>query len=186
MADPQRLRTMIALTTLIASVRPEDSNSTSTGFNFNLENSVFRGRNAFGDGDPLPMVSILEMPVAADQLDSPPESNASSGPWDLLIQGFVKDDKENPTDEAYRLAADVVRVLAIENSKRNKQRRAAGFAKGSETAILGILTPNGEPAISRIRIGSPVCRPPDEVSSKTYFWLRVSLDMVEDLENPYA
>jgi hypothetical protein len=36
-----------------------------------------------------------------------------------------------------------------------------------------------------MRIGSGVVRPPDEISAKAYFWLTITLDMVEDLADPY-
>lgn len=172
MADPFRLRVVKNLTALLAA---QDSNS---GFNFNLTDAVFRGRNVFGEDDPLPMVSILETPIAAEQLPPPPEhAHVSTGDWDLLIQGFVKDDKKHPTDPAYLLAADVVQKLAAEKKRVETERRMKGKI---QTPLLG------EKGVLDIFIGSPVHRPPDDVSAKTYFWLQIRLRIAENLEDPYA
>lgn len=171
MADPFRLRVVENLKALIAA---NDSNSTDE---FNLEQAVFLGRNFFGDDDPIPMVSILEAPIAPEQIPPPPErSGVSTGDWDLLIQGFVKDDKENPTRPAYLLAAEVVRKLAAEKKRPAVEKQRTGQA----TALLG------EKGVLDMFIGAPVCRPADEVSAKAYFWLGLRLRVAENLEDPFA
>lgn len=185
--DPFRLRVMKALTAIIESVKPSDSNSATTAeegtpqYRNDLTGAVFRGRNLFGTNDPVPMVAILETPIPLDQIEPPEESPKSKGLWDISIQGFCKDDKDNPTDPAYILAADVIMALAHEKSRPARSRGATGKA----AALLGILAPNGKPAILDLRIGSPVCRPPDEISGKAYFWLGITLEVAEDLEKPY-
>lgn len=176
MTDPFRLRVMKNLTALIETVAPEDSNSASTGYVHNLSAAVFRGRSIFGDGDPVPMVSILEAPLAEDQLPQPSESAVSNGDWDLLIQGFAKDDKKNPTDPAYLLAADVVRVIASHKKDVADKRRTSGQA--------GVLL--GEKGVLSIQLGSPVCRPADDISNKAYFWLTLRIRVAENLEDPYG
>lgn len=179
---PFRLRVMRALTELLETIVEEDSNSAATGYQNTLTGRVFRGRNIYGESDPLPMIAILETPIANDQVDSPPTSPHSTGDWDISIQGFCKDDKANPTDPAYILVADVVRCLAAE-----KRRLERGRTPGQPApALLNVFTPNGKPGILSMQIGSPVCRPPDEVSGKAYFWLSVRLKLAEDLENPYG
>jgi hypothetical protein len=43
------------------------------------------------------------------------------------------------------------------------------------------------PTVERVTIGQPVIRPADGVnSSVAFFWLSVTLHLVEDLENPFA
>lgn len=131
---------------------------------------VFRGRSVFGEGDPIPMVSILEPPLPPDRFREPDGSPATIGLWELIIQGFVEDDKANPTDPAQRLVADVLKRLAVEKQKEGGKPYALGFKR-----------------IRRLIIGPPVVRPPDNlVSAKAYFWLSMSIDMSEDLLNPYA
>jgi len=179
---PLRLRIMQGLTELLETIAEEDSNSGATGYHHTLAGKVFRGRNLYGAGDPLPMLAILETPIANDQVDSPPTSPHSTGDWDISIQGFAKDDKAHPTDPAYLLVADVVRCLAKEKKRLDRGRTATGQAP----ALLNVLLANGKPAVLSMQIGSPVCRPPDEVSDKAYFWLAIRLKIAEDLENPYS
>lgn len=129
---------------------------------------VYRGRSIFGDGDDIPMLSILEVPIPLDQVPPPSDSPYSNGTWELLIQGFTKDDPENPTDPAHKLMAAVKKRLA-EAKMVGKGYRYLGFNK----------------AVIDLRIGAGVVRPPDEVSAKAYFWLNVSLDITESLDDPF-
>lgn len=184
MAEPFRLRVMKALQAVIegASITTpgEDSNSTSSPDT--LADRVFRGRNWFGEDDPLPMISILEKPIAPDQVISPMEAPKSTGQWELMIQGFCQDDPQNPSDPAYFLVADVIAAIAAEKKRIATVRRGTGTAP----ALLGILAPNGKPAVLDIQIGAPVCRPPDEVNDRAYFWLQIAITLAENLEDPYG
>lgn len=161
--DPFRLRVLKGLTTAIEATELLDG-STLTG-------KVFRGRGQFGAGDPIPMVSILEAPAALDQTPAPEGSTYSSGEWELLIQGWTKDDKTHPTDPAHGLMAAVKKTLAAE---RKKTTPPIDNALG----MTGMVT--------NIRISPGVVRPPDEVSDKAYFWLSLFLSIVEDLDDPYG
>jgi hypothetical protein len=162
MPDPFRLKVLKALTAALEEI------SVAGGYQTDLAGRVYRGRIIFGERDPIPMVSILEVPLPLDQLVSPRDSKDLAGGWDLMIQGFVEDDFRNPTDPAHVLMADVKRRLAQE-----KRRVNDGTAFGMRE-------------ISNIRIGPGVVRPPDEVSAKAYFWLSLVIDMVEDLADPFA
>lgn len=164
MADPTRLRILKALSERLAEIHPDD------GYTHELSGRVFRGRDLFGDSDPVPMVSILEAVAAEEQLPPPKTSGVDSGPWTLLIQGFVEDDRFNPTDPAHYLMADVKRKLV-------EQRRRG---RGLDMLGLGKL-------VTEIRIDRGLVRPPEEfVSDKAHFWLRVTLTVVENLADPYA
>lgn len=185
--EPLRLRVMKAMQAVIEAQgitvygteeSTEDSNS---GHGGTLADKVFRGRNWFGEDDPIPMIAILEKPIAPDQLVSPEEAAKSTGNWDLLIQGFCDDDSKNPSDPAYFLAADVITALAGEKSRVAAARRSTGKAP----AIFNVYA-NGKPAVTDFQIGAPVCRPPDEISEKAYFWLQVSIRLVENLEDPFG
>jgi hypothetical protein len=159
-----RVRILEALRNDLASI----STGTPDRYFFDLDPaSVFVGRNIFGEKDPLPMLSILEVPIPLDQIVPPPDSSYSNGTWELLIQGFVKDDKEHPTRPAHRLMADVKKKLAL-TKRQNRNYNIWGMGNH----------------VTDLRIGAGVVRPPDEVSAKAYFWLNLSLDIVEDLADP--
>lgn len=161
--DPLRLRILKALCTALEEITP------ANGYQHDLTGAVFRGRDIFGYDAPLPMVSILESVEDDEQVPSPKTSGMSTGPWSLQLQGFAQDDRFNPTDPAHFLMADVKKRL-IQERMRNRQYD-----------ILGL----GDNVIE-MRMGSGVVRPPDEISSVAYFWLRLTLTVVENLNDPFA
>lgn len=170
MADldrPLRLRILDALTASLKQI------TTANGYQHDLSSAVFRGRIAYGEDDPLPMVSILEPPVPPDKLPDPEDGTSQDTELELLIQGFVKDDKENPTDPAYILMADVKRRLAYEKQRPGQQ------GDGTFGRTLGF------DEIGVLRIGSGTVRPADEVSAKAYFWLNITIQFAEDLDEPF-
>lgn len=166
--EPFRLRVLKALCDSLKVI------SVANGYKTDLGERVFRGRSLFGDDDALPFLSILEIPVPIDQIPSPEKSTASTGDWDLLVQGFVQDDRDNPTDPAHFLMADVKRVLAQERRRRT----------GNNSEDIDILGMRGK--VTRLDIGPGTVRPPDEISSVAYFWLKVTLKIVEDNLDPYV
>ena len=165
--DPLRLYTMKRITTVLEGI------TVANGFKHDLDGRVFRGRAIFGEGDPIPMLSILEVPIPLDQLPPPGDAPMSTGRWELMVQGWVKDDKLNPTDPAHVLMADVKQRLALEMKKAN-------YVGADSRGILGLGR-----QVTKLYIGPGVVRPPDEVSAKAYFWLTITLDLAEDLEHPY-
>jgi len=182
MAKPFRLRVLKALAETVKKVAPTHVRG---GDGLPFENDltdyvdaagvqrprVFRGRDLFGPSDPLPLVSILEHPRAAEQLMSSGANTTATGEWELLIQGFVEDDPEHPTDPAHVLAAEVISVIAAE-----RHNRYSLFGLG-----------NREPCVTDIRIGAPVVRPADDtISTTAFFALSVTLTLVEDLAAPFA
>ena len=159
-----RVAVQVKLTEELKQITP------ANGFINDMSESVFRGRAVYGSNDPLPMLSIIEDPRERQTLDGPIGSSASSNKWRLLIQGFVKDDAENPTDPAYLLATDTYRRLV--QIKVANRHDVLGF--GSK-----------KPCVTDITIGDPIVRPADDFSDKAYCWIPVVLDIVEDNENPY-
>lgn len=157
---PFRLRVLTALTDALQQITP------AAGYDSDLTGKVFRGRLVYGDKDPLPMVSVLEAQTPIDHADADRESSSRCS-WQLIIQGFCHDDPRHPTDRAYFLAADVTRRLAEETEKVN------------DGDCLGFK------AITGLSIGSPTVRPPDDLSAKAYFYLVLTIEMVEDLTQPY-
>jgi hypothetical protein len=165
--DPVTLRVLKAMTAALEEITPDN------GYACDFAGRVFRGRIRFGPSDPVPMLCILESPIPLEQLPPPVDSSEGYGPWELVIQGFVKDDKLNPTDPAHVALADVRRRLAIERRKTSWDR--------PENGIFGMGR-----FIHKMYIGRGVVRPPDEASEKAYFWLQVTLDIVEDMADPYG
>jgi hypothetical protein len=134
---------------------------------------VFRGRAIYGDDDPVPMISILEEPIAPETDLEPAEGPGGTAPYQLMIQGFVPDDPLNPTDPAHVLLADVkLRLAQVREESRVTERVFQFGAKA--------------PTVTGISFGGGVVRPADEISAKAYFWLRVTLSLVEDHDNPFV
>lgn len=164
MTYPIRLRILRAMTDCLAQITP------ANGYKSDLTDAVFRGRIMFGDKDPLPMISILEPPVPNDALDSPSASGVNKFDWLMVVQGFVEDDPKNPTDPAHILMADVRQALAKERQKGLPDCNILGMGGRVDDLIIGI----------------GVVRPSDEVSAKAYFWLNLTVKIVEDMADPYV
>lgn len=162
--DPLRLRALKALSAALQEINP------SNGYRFDLRDAVFRGRDTFGNSDPLPMVSILESITERDVVQSPRGGATQMVPWELLLQGWMADDDDHPTDPAHHLLAAVKKRLVEERVK-----------KQDGSGILGMCG-----KIDEIKFSTGVVRPADEVSSKAYFWLKVELVLVENLLDPYS
>lgn len=165
MADPTRLKILKAITAALLEIAPANGYVTDLA----TKKAVFRGRIIFGEKDPLPMVSLLEVPIPSDQIVNPKDGTAAHATWDLLVQGFVQDDKSHPTDPAHAVLADVKKRLVIEKRRVNSAAGAFGF-----------------PIITDVTIGPGTIRPPDELSSKAYFWLALTINFAEDLFDPYS
>lgn len=169
MADPIRLHAQKRLTALLETVSWQDIQ----GDIHAMEGRVFRGKSVFGNETLVPFLSILEAPIQDDVVPPPRQGTTFKGPWTLVIQGFVEDDPQDPTDNAHLLMAVVKKAMAQECRKTNWDRK--------EDGIFGL---GG--FIDSLYIGHGVVRPPDELSDKAYFWLTIQLNVVEDLDEPYA
>lgn len=176
---PFRLRLATAITDGIkASVTP------GNGSRFDLSDfdpgdgvmaaRVFRGRQWFGDNDPIPMVSLLEGVNPAEETSVfPIDAAAGEYEWALLVQGFVADDPAHPTDPAYWLERDVRRaVKAMTTMRKNGGRSPDPF--GISTWGL----PSGF-GVMQATVGIGVVRPADDISAKAYFWFPLRIRIVE-------
>lgn len=177
MLDPFRLRVMKGVCDVLKSI------TVANGYAHDMADfqdsagrtaeRVFRGRDFFGDNDPLPMLSVLEDPRSPEAMNGPTTSAKSQNTLRLLIQGFTKDDKSHPLDPAYRLSADTIKAIAA--------------AKRSDTGVLGLNRPLRAPCVMAVSIGQPIHRPGgDDVSDHAYFLVGLTLLLAEDLENPFA
>lgn len=165
---PTRLLVQRHLTELLETI------TVANGYQHDLNGRVHRGRLYFGEETEMPFLSILETPIPVEQLPPATSSPLVHGPWDLVLQGFVADNMQNPTDPAHFLLADVRKALGIERKKRD-------HLGGPENGILGL----GQ-TVTDLYFGTGTVRPPDEVSASAYFWLTLTLDVVENVEEPYG
>lgn len=176
--EPFKLRTLHAVTDCIKEVAPANGYVSDLA-DFDpgdgaLQSRVFRGRAWFGVSDPIPMVSVLEAVDADDDLWTPPADSASSTfDWPLIIQGFVNDDPENPTDPAYRLMRDVRRRL-LKEKKRTVPGRHTTDPFG--TSLFGL--PGCR--VTDMMVSTGKVRPADDVSAKAYFHFFLTLRVTED------
>ncbi len=167
MPEPFRLRVQKALGARLEEITTTDGGQA-------MIDRVFRGRVMFGEGDPIPMLSILEEAIQEDPDDAPAEGKAAVTTYRLMIQGFVRDDPVNPTDPAHFLMADVLVKLAEVKDESAETERVFSF-------------PDKAPTVLSIDFGPGVVRPPDgEISAQAYFWLTVSLKLAEKYDAPYA
>jgi len=165
---PFRLRVLRGLTACLQTI------TVANGYRHDLADSVRRGRIVYGDDDPIPLVSILEAPLPDAPSATPAAGGTWKGPWELMIQGWVDDDKENPTDPAHFLLADVKKALALERQK--------AIRPGSGNNLLGM---GGR--VTDLIIGACVVRPAEEhVNELANFLLSVTLQIAENMNDPYA
>lgn len=164
---PFRLRVMRNLTTVLQGI------TKANGYNYDMAASVFRGRVIFGDSDPIPLVSILEAPLPDEPDLTPAAGSVWTGQWRIMIQGWVDDDKANPTDPAHFLLADVKKALAKE--RKNMIRPGRGN---------NLLNMGGR--VTNLVIGACVVRPAEEqVNEYANFLLSVTLEIAENMADPY-
>ncbi len=142
-------------------------------YGYDMTGRVFRGRAVLGKSDPVPCITVLEAPTSATGTGAGDARMVRNTPWPLLIQGFVQDDKQHPTDPAYDLMAQVVRRLSeIVETKPNGQPADPSVYR------LGGL-------ISDLIIENGVVRPPQEnVSDKAFFWLPVTIGFANNARRP--
>lgn len=163
-----RLKILKALTNHLAGV------TIVNGYDHNLSGSVFRGRSEYGKNDPLPMVSILEGKGSDIGQFADDHQIIRKDTWTLLLQGFVDDDKKNPTDPAYALLADVERRLSD----------IVALDKLGKPEYPGVYMLRG--LVTSLMLASPVVRPPEEgLSSKAFFYLPVRVGLAVNLKKPW-
>lgn len=168
MNDPFRLKVLKRLTETLEEINPDHPNAPFQ-HEFDLRGKVYRGRNRFDWHDGLPMISILEPPIPLETLVGRNTNVYQAGPWELLIQGFVEDDLQNPSDPAHRLMAEVKAKLVAE---KRRDRGNNIFGMGNR--------------VHELMLGQGSVRPPDEASDKAFFWLTLTLQLAENIEDPYT
>lgn len=179
MADPKRLVMLKALSSYLA-----NEITIANGYQHDLiddegNECVYRGRLYFDKDDRLPMLSLLDnpdpdrFPALAGNLGYQVATQYEN--YVLLLQGWAKDDKINPTDPAHLLMADTKKALA----KLVDRGDPGEFGQPSDVYILGGL-------IEDLTIEAGVVRPPaEQISEYAFFWMRLVVKYTEDPQDPY-
>ncbi len=170
MSDPLRLAVLKKLTSLIETV------TVANGYLYDLNGSVFRGRTTFGETDPIPLISLLEGESPEPVNLAGANNNQRERLWSIILQGWVDNDHANPSDNAYKLAAEVERCIGQINAV-NKQ----GDASVPEWYRLG-----GALQVTKFVIGAPVVRPPSEgIEKHATFYMPLLIGLAEKAGEPY-
>ena len=163
MADTKRLLLLKSLCNyLLTEIK------TANRYNFDLA-AAYRGKKNFGKEVKLPAIAVLEN-FNPDRL---PETIGgvvgTKHKYDqiYLINGWAEGgDVEQEEDSAHLLMGDVKQALG----KLLVPRNQSGFFDGLANTLS---------------IEPGVVRPPDEQSEKAYFWMRIRLEVVEKVGDPY-
>lgn len=140
----------------------------------NIDGNAFRGRTRMGSREPLPMLSLVQAPEVEINFEAVGDGTQRQHQALYLLQGWIEDDTENPTDPAHLFLAETKRVLALI------------LDEDSDYHMLQHVHPDKEPIISGLDIAFGLVRPPEQtISDKAYFWLPIRIGFVEDLTAPY-
>ena len=137
---------------------------------------VYRGKLVVSAKEIEDCLSILEAPRPVVGQPAGHNGYRRLETWTLLIQGWPKDDKENPSDPAYAMKAAVeqwlYRIIAVDESN--------GMPLYPDLYMLGN-------DIAALTIGQGVVRPPSEeaASRLAMFYLPLIMDITTDISNPY-
>lgn len=141
---------------------------------YDLTGRVWRGRKTLPVDDASECMSVLESPrpVTGDVAGA---GQGRAGPWTLLVQGWPVDDKDNPSDPAYFMAAAVEQHLF----------KIVQVDKNSGNAVYPELYRLGN-TISGMTISQSLVRPPEEgVSRLAMFYIPLVIELAIDLSDPY-
>jgi hypothetical protein len=137
----------------------------------------YRGKLVVSAKEVEDCLSILEAPRPVVGQPAGHQGHKRLETWTLLVQGWPKDDKDNPSDPAYAMKAAVeqwlYRLIAVEEQ--------TGLPVYKDLYLLG-----GD--IASLTIGQGVVRPPSEdaASRLAMFYLPLILEITTDVSNPYG
>lgn len=138
---------------------------------------VYRGKLVVSAKEVEDCLSILEAPRPVVGEGAGHQGHKRNETWTLLVQGWPRDDKDNPSDPAYAMKAATEQWLSriIEVDDRT------GLPKYPDLYLLG-----GD--IGSMIVGQGVVRPPSEeaASRLAMFYLPLILEITTDIRNPYG
>ena len=169
----KKLELLMALTDHLEGINPD----TTPGCPYDLRDQVFRGRVVFGEETKPPFIAILEAPRQINPAGGGDSKLVQDEDWVLLIQGFVDENANHPSDEAYALLAwTQQRMSRITQQKPN----------GGDGGLYPLEYRLGG-KLGKIEYQIPIVRPgKDDVSATAYFYMPVTIKMVTDLANPFV
>ena len=138
---------------------------------------VYRGKTVVTAKELEDCLSILEAPRPVVGQPAGHLGHKRLETWTLLLQGWPKDDPDNPSDNAYILKAAceqwLYRIIAVDE--------AGGMPLYPEVYLLG-----GD--IASLTIGQGLVRPPTEeaASRPAMFFLPLIVEITTDVSNPYG
>lgn len=170
MTDTKQLTILKRLTAHLEGITP------ANGYDYDLAGRVYRGKAIFGSDEPLPFVSILESMRPDPQPQSAgTERLVREEAWELLVQGWVDENRDLPTDDLYGLKGAVESRVAQIVAKDDR-----GNPAYPEVYRLGGL-------VVSLRIGPGVVRAATpQVGGAEAFYLPLLLSYVTNLADPYA
>lgn len=146
---------------------------TVAGGYFNDVQKVYRGRKVIGDEAPFPCLSIIEAGTPGTALWVGQDQDMGWSRKTLFVQGWAKDDQENPTDPADYLMCDVVERLSMVCQDGKQSFHPAH----PEIYQFGEI-------ISEMEIGPGVVVAPDGPAvTRAFFYLPVTVTMSIELDN---
>lgn len=171
MTDTRQLRILKGLTAHLEGVTPIN------GYDFDLTGRVYRGKARFGAEEPVPFVSILEsMRPDPRPMEAGNERLNREERWELLIQGWLKENREYPTDDLYLLKGAVEKRLS---------EIVAVDGQGNPVSPRHVYRLGG--LIAGLRIGPGVVRAATpQVGGTEAFYLPILVIYVINLADPYA
>ncbi len=168
--DPFRLRFLMGLTEALKEITP------ANGYYSDVGGRVVRGKRFIDVNDPVPMVSILEVPIQEEETFRQIDRTSVINTWTLMVQGFsddepVQDGFGGETDKAQLLLADIQKCLVRQSlRKKNNGEDRDPFGFGNR--------------IDEVRIAVGTCQPADFTSDKAFCYVGLRLKVVEYLDAP--
>lgn len=137
-----------------------------------------RGLSTISASELSDTLSLLEAPRPVVGSKAGIEGVKRNEEWTLLLQGWPKDDKKNPSDPAYAMKAacehQLSKLLLVNDENTGVLNRDAKVLLGGD--------------ISSLTIGQGVVRPPNQeaASRLAMFYLPLILEITTDVRNPWA
>lgn len=164
----KRFKLIDTLSKHLGGVNPEND------YYYDVKDKVFYGRAIFGSESIVPFLSILEPAKPADLAAAGEDKTRRNVRMDLMVQGFVPDDKVNPLRPAYEMMAEVeLRLSELISTTEGRP----DFKDSYRLANLA----------NDVLIGQGVARPPTEkVSPTAFFYIPLTVVFTHDLKQPFA
>lgn len=170
---PPSIRTVIRTTLMnhLAGITP------ANGYTHDLTGRVHYGKPIFGAETEVPFLSLGSPPKLLP-VRAMGESDGKLRrviTWELMLQGFVSDNKRDPLQPADDLLTEVeLRLSEVISEESGRPTHPSIFRLANR-------------AVKDFRIGQGVSRPPTEkVSPTAFFYLPLEIVFMHDLSKPFG